>query len=149
MRSPSPSSLLNAPQSNCNTSAFSNTASRFLSLPSFSTLPVSFNTPNSSSFFRTPDEKDCILSNSSVFGLKPELPSSQLLSQNGNAELNFDNEKLSVSCSGSGLLEDLLEEAQALACNFGESSGRASEEKREFSRFNQWNDSSSINLSSG
>lgn len=52
-----------------------------------------------------------------------------------------------MSTSGSGLLEDLLEQTQA--GNYGESSRRVSEDKSDFSGFNQWSDSSSMNMSSG
>lgn len=143
-RSPSSPSLLTSPTSNCNTSAFPSATTKLLSHPSFS-----FGNQNSSAIYRNPDEKECILtSTGSVFNLKPELPSSQSLSQNVNAEiLSFENEKLSVSTSGSGLLEDLLEQTQA--GNYGESSRRVSEDKSDFSGFNQWSDSSSMNMSSG
>ncbi|KAJ0046136.1 hypothetical protein Pint_04109 [Pistacia integerrima] len=142
--------------SNNHNNPFSNN-SKLLSHPSFSSIPVNFNAQNSS-LYRSPVEKDGFLSNDSgSFSLKPELPSSQALSQqNGNGEMNFDNEKLSVSSSGSGLLEDLLEEAQAMASNYGDGSRRLSgvgsiedENKREFGGFNQWSDSNSLNLSSG
>lgn len=75
--------------------------------------------------------------------------------------MTFDNSKVinhdNMSSSGSGLLEDLLEEAQAMANNYGESSRNVNagtgsmEEKCGFSGFNPWNcsGSGSGNLSSG
>ncbi|KDO62745.1 hypothetical protein CISIN_1g046419mg [Citrus sinensis] len=82
-RSPSSPSLLTSPTSNCNTSAFPSATTKLLSHPSFS-----FGNQNSSAIYRNPDEKECILtSTGSVFNLKPELPSSQSLSQNVNAEI--------------------------------------------------------------
>ncbi|KAL5804097.1 hypothetical protein ACOSQ3_030897 [Xanthoceras sorbifolium] len=165
LRSPTSPTCLSTPQQpNCNT--YSNTnSSRLMSSsmqpsPYSSNLQVPFgsNNSSSSSILRTQFEKDYSSSNnnnnfstnSSVFALKPELPSSQLLfshnNHNGNsAELAFvvdNDQKLSLSGGGSGLLDDLLDETNNHVSFM--------EDKRDFNGFNHWSgDSSSLHLSPG
>ncbi|XVF03842.1 hypothetical protein REPUB_Repub05bG0027700 [Reevesia pubescens] len=101
--------------------------------PSCSLDPVTLDLASSSrilhSYF---DSGQFISTPGFVYPLKTELPSNQMLSQDGNLEVTVDtkgndsssndhhnnqHQNLSMPISGSGLLEDMLEEAQVLAGN--------------------------------
>lgn len=101
----------------------------------------------------------------SIFPMKTELPSSQLLSQNSfsewalDAKLKKNSRKkkmmLGIRPCSTGLLEDLLSESQ----NFGGESSHENmkrrhileleEDKPGLGGFGSWSDTTSISLSSG
>ncbi|GLT51357.1 hypothetical protein SLA2020_247740, partial [Shorea laevis] len=101
-----------------------------------------------------------------VYPLRTELPSSQFLFQDSNPEIAFsyrvndgnggdinstnEYQNLGESSGGSGLLEDLLEETQAMAGSsdgFGRQTCFSSqEEKQVLDGFSPWGDSSSVVL---
>ncbi|XVF33976.1 hypothetical protein REPUB_Repub18cG0017300 [Reevesia pubescens] len=100
--------------------------------PSYSLDPITLDLASSSRIFRPHfDSGQFISTPGFVYPLKTELPSNQLLSQDGNLEVTLDTKgnnyssndhnnhhhNLSMPISGSGLLEDMLEEAQVLAGN--------------------------------
>ncbi|XP_056163938.1 transcription factor MYB97-like isoform X2 [Syzygium oleosum] len=90
------------------------TPSQLPNTGSFQFSPLSCNV-SSPQYVQTQLDSDRYLSSVSVFPSKSELPSSQLyLSQIGKPETDMKRRR-GMYCSGSELLEDLLEEAQALS----------------------------------
>ncbi|KAF5461113.1 hypothetical protein F2P56_020932 [Juglans regia] len=91
----------------------------------------------------------------SAYSLKQELPSNQLSShspQAGMSEFTIDAKFNAAASqgSGNGLLEDMLEEAQALAASsHGLMTHSFLEEKRVFEGFKHWEGSNSISSSPG
>lgn len=100
--------------------------------PSYSLDPITLDLASSSRILRPHyDSGQFIPTSAFVYPLKMELPSNQMLSQDGNSEVALDakgnnygdndqnnnNQNLSMPVSGNGLLEDMLEEAQVLAGN--------------------------------
>ena len=100
--------------------------------PSYSLDPITLDLASSSRILRPHfDSGQFISTPGFVYPLKTELPSNQLLSQDGNSEVTLDTKgnnyssndhnsshhNLSMPISESGLLEDMLEEAQVLAGN--------------------------------
>lgn len=90
-----------------------------------------------------------------AYSVKQELPSNQLPMHPSPAEMSeitIDNKVNAVASqgSGNGLLEDLLEETQALAASsHGLRTQSFLEEKRVFDGFKHWEGSSSIHPTSG
>ncbi|XWS11233.1 hypothetical protein CRYUN_Cryun38cG0066600 [Craigia yunnanensis] len=100
--------------------------------PSYSLDPITLDHASSSRILRPHfDSGQFISTPGFVYPLKTELPSNQLLSQDGNSEVahdtkgnnyssnddNYNHHNLSMPICGNGLLEDMLEEAQVLAGN--------------------------------
>ncbi|XP_007020787.2 PREDICTED: myb-like protein A [Theobroma cacao] len=101
--------------------------------PSYSLDPITLDLASSSRILRPHFDSGQFISTPGVaYPLKTELPSNQLLSQDGNSEVTLHTNKvnnyskyssndhssnhpnLSMPVSGNGLLEDMLEEAQVL-----------------------------------
>lgn len=106
---------------------------------------------------RTHLELEQMVSPVSAYSVKQELPSNQFsshhhhpLAEASEITIDLDVNAAAGQGSGNGLLEDLLEEAQALAASTHVLRKQSSlEEKRVLDGFKHWESSSSIHCPSG
>ncbi|KAE8125533.1 hypothetical protein FH972_020327 [Carpinus fangiana] len=132
----------------------SNTLTQLPDMTSFQ-FPMTFSHNSSPQLMRTHLELEQMVSPVSAYSVKQELPSNQFSSHHPPpAEASEITIDMGVNAaagqgSGNGLLEDLLEEAQALAASSHVLRKQSSlEEKRVLDGFKHWESSSSIHCPS-
>ncbi|KAB1215186.1 Transcription factor GAMYB [Morella rubra] len=149
-------SLPVAPTTQSNTTSITPLGQRTLTqLPDMASFqfPMTFS-HSSPQLMRTQLELEQMVLPVTAYSVKQELPSNQLPMHPSPAEMSeitIDNKVNAVASqgSGNGLLEDLLEETQALAASsHGLRTQSFLEEKRVFDGFKHWEGSSSIHPTS-